>query len=234
MNQQTYLSMPHIVQKRINEHLDKIANEVNAQVAKYGFYKSGIGIISKSDFITISYSLGEVISPGRDAALVTEIYTDDKKGEKFVPLHNDKCYWRIPPKYMLFYFQDVKNIEGGETTISNLQQSFEELNEADRHELIQTQVRIKTPHNRDAGEMIALLVNQINTSNRFFRMRLDLFSMTNRAIFNWYQKISQNTQTIKLQKGDLFILDNWVFAHGRNETNFTNGGFRNIYRALVI
>jgi hypothetical protein len=175
-----------------------------------------------------------VISPGRNAEVVTEIYTDSAKGEKIVPLHNDKSYWRIPPRYMLFYFNSIQLMDGGETIISNMQSAYNELKDNEKKVLNEQIIPIKSPSNRDQTKTDGSIVNFLNGKLAFFRFRLDLIDARVKEINIWHWLIKDNLISLSFNEGELLVLDNWIFAHGRNETAFFENGHRNVFRTLVI
>ena len=223
-----------MIQKVIDDDFKIVVPTIFSELESHGYSRVSIPNFEKEDLVKLSYYFGEVISPGRNAEVVTEIYTDNVKGEKIVPLHNDKSYWRIPPRFMFFYFKSIQGIQGGETIISNMQSAYNELAENEKKILNEYTMPIKSPNNRDESKTDALLVNFLNGKLTFFRLRLDLFNAEIKELNRWYQIIKDNSITLSFKEGELFILDNWTFAHGRNETTFSENGFRNIFRTLVV
>lgn len=190
--------------------------------------------LSQEDFLEISYLFGEVIPPGRDCSLVTDIFTTDKEGELEVKLHNDKSYWRVPPKYILLYMSDVKNMTGGDVLVSDLFSSYNLLNDDCKKILKETNVSLSHPKNRDQGQLQGKLINELNGELSFVRYRTDLISGVSEAVAKWQEQLYRAKQEVSLTVGDLLILDNWKIAHGRKSTCFESDGYRRVYRSLVI
>lgn len=211
-----------------------IIEQVHLNLKRDGYSQINIGLISREQFVNLCYSFGELIPSGRNHSITDDIYTDINNGNKSLPLHTDKSYWRIPPRFEMLYVESIKGMFGGEMLISNLWLAFDLLSNEDKEYLIQYATKYKTPENRDGGYIIASLVNFLNKKLSFFRFRLDIFDSDIPAINNWCHIIDQNKQTIEYNAGDFIVFDNWTFAAGRKDTYFLREGFRRIYRALVI
>lgn len=190
--------------------------------------------LTKDDFLNLSYAFGEVVAPGRGYGLATELNTTDEIGERLVPLHNDKSYWRVPPRLLLLYMADAKGIVAGQTILANLCDSFRAMSSNDQASLRKAEAILSSPQNRDKGQICASVVNEVNGELAFFRFRLDLVKSDTPAFSRLYELACSKAFPVTLNQGDLLILDNWVMAHGRTETTFSQGGHRLAYRSLVI
>jgi len=220
--------------KNINLEMKPLIEASYADLENQGYATFHTNGLTKDNFLTLSYSYGEVILPGRGDDFVTDIYTDKKKGSLPLPLHTDKSYWRIPPRYELLYVCDIAEMKKGELLVSDLQQAFDALSESEQIELINYCPTYRLPSNRDTGETKAKLVNFINGDLAFFRFRLDLFDSAIPAVKKWSALVEGNSELVEYQKGDIIALDNWRHAAGRKESCFGERGFRHIYRTLVM
>lgn len=190
--------------------------------------------LAKDDFLTLSYAFGEVVPPGRKCNLVTHLETADTTGEAFVPLHNDKSYWRIPPRYLLLYISKAIDVNQGHTLLSNLVTAYKAISTDDQISLREPIVNLAAPSNRDSGSMCGSVANTINGDIAFFRYRLDLVIDGMSAVSRFGEQVQFHSFPVTLNQGDLLILDNWTMAHGRTNTTFLNGGRRIAYRSLVL
>jgi len=213
--------------------LNKKIQSIQAELNENFYAKVDNLDLSKEDLLGLSYKLGEVIPSGSERDLVDEIISKKDTVESFVRTHNDKSYWIIPPRYLVMYIKKFDGCEKGETILSDMYKSYTELNEKDQKSLMLSQFVFTSPKNREKKVIVGNFANSINQNNYFFRYRLDLFE-NNEIIKRFDENIRKNSFDIKMLKGDLLVIDNWRFAHGRRETLFSDNGERVMYRTLIF
>lgn len=212
---------------------EKVAGIRNA-VERFGFCVTTGLSLSKENFLNLSYAFGEVIPPGRGCDLVTVINTTDEVGEKVVPLHNDKSYWRVPPRLLVLFVSDAAGMVEGAMILADLRSSFAALSPSDQNALRNTNAVLSSPRNRDAARISAPVVNDFNGELAFFRFRADLIESDATAFSKLYTAASSRSFPVALDPGNLLVLDNWLVAHGRSDTKFSQGGRRLAYRSLIV
>ena len=227
--------MQHTVIKdkiiKLNVDIEKVYEDIENN----GFSLFPVGVINKEQFLEFCYNFGEVIPSGRGKTLVDEILINNGTGTEKLPFHTDKSYWRIPPRYEILYINDVDKMEFGEITISSIKKAFESLTPSEQEQLISLESKYSAPSNRDSGyNPMAKFVNIVDGKIEFFRYRLDIFSSDCEAIKKMSDIIEENHYKIKYNKGDILILDNWLYAAGRNITRWGENGFRHMFRTLII
>ena len=220
--------------KKINDNFQPTIQKAFDELKKKGYSIFHVGDFSKEDFLNLSYSFGEVIPSGRGRGLVDEIYISGELKQSSLPLHTDKSYWRVPPAFEILYVNDVKNMQHGEIIVGDLLQAFKQLSKDEQSELLSFSGNYKAPQNRDAGEINVKLVGKINDELAFFRYRLDLFDSSSLVIGKWNNEIQKTLVLVPYKKGDILILDNRLHCAGRNITTWSEGGFRHLYRTLVM
>lgn len=213
--------------------LDKKIQSIQAELNENFYVKVDNLDLSKEDLLDFSYRLGEVIPSGSGHDLVDEIISTKDTGEAFVRMHNDKSYWIIPPRYLVMYIKKFEGCENGETILSDMYKSYRDLDEKDQKSLMLSQFVFTSPKNRERKVIVGNIVNLINQNNYFFRYRLDLFE-NNEAVKKFDENVDRNSFDVKMLRGDLIIIDNWRFSHGRQETLFSDDGERVMYRTLVF
>lgn len=226
--------MPHMLYKKINDNFQPTIQKAFGELKEKGYSIFHVGDFSKEDFLNFSYSFGEVIPSGREKGLVDEIYISGELKQSSLPLHTDKSYWRIPPSFEILYVNDVHNMQHGEIIVGDLLKSFKQLSEDEQKQLLGFSGIYKSPKNRDAGEINVKLVGKIDDELAFFRYRLDLFDSSAPVIEKWNKEIEKTLVLVPYRKGDILILDNRLHCAGRNITTWSEGGFRHLYRTLVM
>lgn len=213
--------------------LNKKIQSIQAELNENYYAKVDNLDLTKEELLTLSYKLGEVIPSGVGHGLVDEIISTKNTGEVFVRIHNDKSYWIVPPRYLVMYVKKFEGCEKGETILSDMYKSYRNLDEKEQKSLMLSQFVFTSPKNRDKKVIVGNVVNLINQNNYFFRYRLDLFE-NNEIVKKFDENIKKNSFNIKMLKGDLMVIDNWRFSHGRQETVFLENGERIIYRCLIF
>ena len=125
-------------------------------------------------------------------------------------------------------------MQHGEIIVGDLLKSFKQLSEDEQKQLLGFSGIYKSPKNRDAGEINVKLIGKIDDELAFFRYRLDLFDSSAPVIEKWNKKIEKTLVLVPYRKGDILILDNRLHCAGRNITTWSEGGFRHLYRTLVM
>ena len=226
--------MQHILFKNIN-NLNINIEQKYFEILKNGFSIFNVGNITKNQFIDFCYNFGEVIPSGRGKSLCDDIFINDGTGTEKLPLHTDKSYWRIPPRFEILYVNDVYNMLYGEITCVNLLEAFNKLPDEDKNFLLNLESQYNAPTNRDSGfNKSAKLVNIIDDKIEFFRFRLDIFNSNNPSLDRWEKILEKSIKMIPYKKGDILILDNWKYAAGRNITKWGPNGYRHLFRTLII
>ncbi len=226
--------MQHILFKKI-ENLGVDIEDKYSEVLSNGYSVFNVGKISKDQFINFCYNFGEIVPSGRGKSLCDDIFINDGTGTEKLPLHTDKSYWRIPPRFEILYVEDVYNMSFGEITSVDLLASFNKLNENDKKELLNLEVQYNCPLNRDMGyNKLAKFINCIDGEIELFRFRLDVFNSNNKSLKSFVEICEKSVKLISYKKGDILILDNWKFAAGRNVTKWGQNGSRHLFRTLVI
>lgn len=210
-----------------------ILNTIAAPLFSQGYAAEDIGTISSKALLSIAYFFGEVIPIGRGNDHITEIKTSAEVGTKEVPLHNDKSYWRIPPRYLILYCRESSGFENNHMHVSDIHGAFEQLSEQEKTELSDRVLDIYHPSNRSSGTLKGKLVNHLN-EEVFYRLRSDTIEKTWSAFNHWDQLVNENFIEVPFNPGTILIMDNWKFAHGRKLTALENSFSRNIDRVLIM
>lgn len=226
--------MQPILYKKLNDKFSTQVKKAFEELDYQGYSIFNVGEIDKDDFLKLSYSFGEVIPSGRNCELVDDIYTTYEIGNKTLPMHTDKSYWRIPPRFEILYVNGVENMEKGEITVGNLIGAFHNLSEEDQQTLLSYVSVYSAPFNRDQGSTQTHLVGVLDNEIAFFRYRLDIFDSSLPEIKRWIDNINDTIKYVSYKKGDILILDNWRHCAGRNDTVWHDGGYRHLYRSLII
>lgn len=213
--------------------LDKKIQSAQAELNENFYVKISDLDLSKEELLEFSYKLGEVIPSGSGHELVDEIISTKDSGEAFVRMHNDKSYWVIPPRYLIMYIKKFEGCNKGETILGDMYKSYRDLENKDQKTLELSQFIFSAPKNRNGKIIAGNLVNQINQNNYFFRYRLDLFE-NNESVKNFDKEVKRNSFDVEMLENDLIIIDNWRFAHGRQQTIFSENGVRIMYRTLIF
>lgn len=226
--------MPHTLYKNLNDQFSNEIKKAFVDLDTMGYSIFPAGELTKEDFMNLGYSFGELIPAGRNCALADDIYTTYEMGNKTLPLHTDKSYWRIPPRFEMLYVKGVENMEKGEITVGDLIGSFHALEKNDQQKLLSYVTTYKAPSNRDQGSIQVHLVGTLDNDIAFFRYRLDIFDSSLPEIQRWVEKIQNSIKYVPYKKGDILILDNWRHCAGRNDTVWHQGGYRHLYRSLIV
>ncbi|MBV8253117.1 MAG: TauD/TfdA family dioxygenase [Chitinophaga sp.] len=211
----------------------EILDAISEPLAKQGYAVANIGDISADTLLSIAYYFGEVIPIGRGNDHITVIHTSSSVGSKNVPLHNDKSYWRIPPKYLILYCRESSGFENNHMHVSDIHGAFEQLSETEKQSLIDRNLDIFHPSNRSSGTLKGKLVNYLN-GDVFYRLRSDTIEKDWEAFNHWDQLVIDNLIEVPFNPGTLLIMDNWKFAHGRRLTSVETGYSRTINRVLIM
>ena len=184
--------------------------------------------------LDIAYTLGQAIPAGRNETLSTRLETPAGKSEEIL-LHTDKCYWRIPPRYLILRIESLHGVVGGETILADLREAAQLVSSADQDLLRNTLVTFSAPSNRSAHqERACLLATQWNEED-VARLRLDLISPQIRSVAErWSARAKSIAVCVAALPGETLVLDNWRIAHGRLRTDVAPGGRRLATRVLVI
>ena len=209
--------------------LERAAAEFGAR----GYAVANVGMLTPSQFLNLAYMFGEVVPPGRNCELVTTIVTKADSGEQIVPLHNDKSYWSVPPKVLLFYISSARDMSSGNMLLSDILSAFRTLSAEAQTGLVNDDLLIFAPKNRDPRQARLRVINHLNGELAFFRFREDIVT-SGPAIAEWFGAAAQQSFTCPLTVGSLLVLNNWTMAHGREQTTFFNNGERTAFRALVL
>ena len=226
--------MPHMLYKTINDKFSKEIKTAFKDLKEKGYSLFQGGILSKEEFLNLSYSFGEVIPSGRGKGLVDEIFIGGELKQGSLPLHTDKSYWRIPPSFEVLYVNDVNEMRHGEIIVGDLYAAFKALTEKEQMKLCELKTLYKAPSNRDESKIDVKLVGTIDEELSFFRYRLDLFNSSLPVIEKWNKKIAETIKLVPYKKGDILVLDNRLHCAGRNITTWGEGGFRHLFRTLVM
>lgn len=226
--------MPHMLYKTINSKFSKKIEKAFKELKEKGYSLFPAGVLSKEDFLNLSYSFGEVIPSGRGKGLVDEIFIGGELKQSSLPLHTDKSYWRIPPSFEVLYVNDVNKMQHGEITVGDLYAAFKSLTKKEQKELCELKTAYKAPNNRDESKIDVKLVGTIDDELAFFRYRLDLFDSSSPVIEKWNKKIAETVKLVPYKKGDILVLDNRLHCAGRNITTWGDGGSRHLFRTLVM
>ncbi len=226
--------MQRTLYKNLNEKFGSQISKAFEELDSQGYSLFPVGEMDKDAFLELAYSFGEVIPSGRNCGFVDDIYTTYEMGNKLLPMHTDKSYWRIPPRYEMLYVKGVENMERGEITVADLLGTFMALDEKDRQTLLSYVATYKAPSNRDQGSNKAHLVGTLDNEIAFFRFRLDIFDSSLPEIQRWVEKIEKTVKLVAYKKGDILILDNWRHCAGRTDTVWHQDGYRHLYRSLII
>ncbi|WP_160714897.1 TauD/TfdA family dioxygenase [Chitinophaga solisilvae] len=224
----------------LNKDLATLENEeaailqaITGPLEAQGYVSADIGEISPKTLLSVAYFFGEVIPIGRGNDHVTEIRTSAEVGSKNVPLHNDKSYWRIPPRYLILYCREANGFENNHMHVSDIHGAFLQLTEEERASLSERVLDIHHPSNRSSGTLQGKVVNYLN-EEVFYRFRSDTIEKNWDAFNKWDQLVIDNLVEVPFNPGTLLIMDNWKFAHGRRLTSVVNSYSRNIDRVLIM
>ncbi|HVI44226.1 MAG TPA: TauD/TfdA family dioxygenase [Chitinophaga sp.] len=210
-----------------------ILNDITGPLETQGYTAANIGDIPSKTLLSIAYFFGEVIPIGRGNDHITEIRTSAEVGTRDVPLHNDKSYWRIPPRYLILYCRQASGFENNHMHVSDIHSAFLQLTEAQRTELSDRVLDIHHPSNRSSGTLKGKLVNHLN-EEVFYRFRSDTIERDWEAFNTWDNLVINNLVEVPFNPGTLLIMDNWKFAHGRRLTAVENSYSRMIDRVLIM
>ncbi|MFB6456722.1 TauD/TfdA family dioxygenase [Chitinophaga sp. Hz27] len=211
----------------------EILNLISEPLAKQGYAVANIGDISADTLLSVAYYFGEVIPIGRGNDHITEIRTSASVGSKNVPLHNDKSYWRIPPKYLILYCRESSGFENNHMHVSDIHGAFEKLTEEEKLNLTDRSLDIFHPSNRSSGTLVGKLVNYLN-GDVFYRLRSDTITKDWQEFNKWEQLVIDNLIEVPFNPGTILIMDNWTFAHGRRLNSVEQGFSRTINRLLIM
>lgn len=214
-------------------NISNLANSMISEVNDSFVSKRNEVKFTKEEFLDFSYLLGEVVPSGKGHPLVDDIVTNNLSGEAFVPMHNDKSYWSIPPRYLVMYIAEFAGYKGGFTELSDMMQAFALLSAEEQKYLREEKHIFTSPKNREFKQLVGNFVNVINDDNFFFRYRVDLVTSHN-AIVKFDEIINVNKFEVEMVQGSLVVIDNWRISHGREMTEFSEGGRRVMYRTLIL
>lgn len=211
----------------------EILNAITGPLYQQGYVSAEIGDIAAKTLLSIAYYFGEVIPIGRGNDHITEIRTSAEVGTKDVPLHNDKSYWRIPPRYLILYCRKADGFENNHMHVSDIHGAFLQLTEEERENLSDRVLDIHHPSNRSSGKLMGKLVNYLN-EEVFYRFRSDTIERNWEAFNKWDQLVIDNLIEVPFNPGTILVMDNWKFAHGRRLTSLVNSYSRMIDRVLIM
>jgi len=202
------------------------------ELSDNGFYVGKYNFNDENEFLNYAYKYGQVVPAGRGENLVTTISTNDLFGEKEVKLHNDKCYWNIPPRFLIFYIKEINS--DCIWNISNISNAFQSLDSDMKSKISNSKFIFNSPQNRDSYSNELYFVNKVN-QEYFYRFREDVCNIPSEYLIALKVELIKNIINIKTENGTLIVLNNWHMVHGRTLDDFICNNMKRVaYRALVI
>ena len=229
-----------ITRLMIHKNIDTLGADIadmSRQVQDCGYAVFNAGRISRDSFLNFCYNFGEVVPSGRGREMVDDICTDSSSGSAPLPLHTDKSYWRVPPRYEILYVESVTDMERGGIAISSLMYAFRSLTEHEQSKLLAHRSCYASPGNRDSGyNQSAHFVVSFDGIPEFFRYRLDIIEDRIPEIDRLSEELEKpgRVRLINYKIGDIIVLDNWKHASGRDVTVWGMNGSRHLLRTLII
>ncbi|WP_431809857.1 TauD/TfdA family dioxygenase [Brevibacillus agri] len=193
-----------------------------------GYIKLNIPGLNEEDLIAISNQIGIPIRTRLGAEVIDRLSPKEKKdahknslsrnhGLNSFPLHTDTAYFKIPVRYILLY--SINPGSGDRPTYlydaKNLFNHDKEL----RFEL--ANVLFKVINGRNS--FLTTIYNSHQNKN-YFRLDRDCMKAASSEGTELLTKIDnlispRDLIEVKWNFGDLLILDNWRFLHGRGKSN---------------
>lgn len=210
--------------------------EINLVLEKKGlFYQKGCALKS-GELITLGKSispLGEVLS--WDFGQVMEMnYREDSENYLFsnekVPLHWDGAFHR-EPQYLIFFCKEVSTSHGGETLFVNTEKVYDALSDDDKKECAHITLKYETQKLAHYGGKITidLLGEHPLWKRPILRIAEEVITQKNpvkREQLSGSDELCRHIESLlykdefcythRWQAGDLVIVDNFTFIHGRN------------------
>lgn len=198
---------------------------IRVQLEKDGFIKINKPNLRDDELIDISNVIGLPVE-SRIGGYIIDRLSPKKKESAYknslsnihelnsFPLHSDTAYYKIPVKYIMLYCKNPGT--GGRPTY--LYDTYQLINTDEELRFKLTNTIYKVINGRNS-----FLTTLYNLDTSFFRFDRDCMRSTTsegeellKEIDSLIQK--NDIQEVKWSLGDLLIIDNWRFLHGRGSS----------------
>lgn len=211
------------------------------ELEEVGYIKLNIPGLIEEELIAISKQIGIPVETRSGAKVVDHLSPKEEKdahenslsrnhGLNSFPLHTDTAYFKIPVRYILLY--SINPGSGDRPTYlydaKNLFNHAKEL----RFEL--ANVLFKVINGRYS---FLTTIYNCDQSKHFFRLDRDCMKATSSEGTELLTKINnlicpRDLYEVKWNIGDLLILDNWRFLHGRGDSKMIDND-RLLFRVSI-
>lgn len=170
----------------------------------------------------LSWEFGPVMTMKYDATAANYLFSDEA-----VPFHWDGAFYK-EPRYLLFYCTETEGA-GGETIFSDTTALWDSLTEAEKDECRNVTLTYSTEKKAHYGGTITVPLVQTHpvTGQTILRLAEKVETEKNPVTLSitgagsgFYErmteKLYQSRRTHAWEKGDLLLVDNFRFLHGRN------------------
>jgi len=150
------------------------------------------------------------------------------------PLHTDLSYVPNPPRYLLALCVEADAGGGGLCTLASLESAWQTLSDDDRECLSQRCFAFDNAPNTGDGACQDQSIYEPIDNRGIWRYRPDTLTFPDsakRSVERFSVALEDSKSTLQLCPGDLMILDNHRFAHGR--TAFQAPSARHILRSYA-
>lgn len=190
----------------------------------------------------LHWEFGPIMNMHYDINSKNYLFSEEK-----VPLHWDGAFYRVP-RLLLFYCTETHG-DGGETLFSDTESLWESLSEAQKKECQQVTLCYQTEKvahyggqihipliqsHPTSGKTILRLAEKVETQKN--PVTLTIHGTHNPTRFyEDYVKLLYSPKfmyTHKWEKGDLLIVDNYKYLHGRNSLG--NNKMRSFKRIQIL
>ncbi len=236
----------------VNMFTMKELNQVRKKLNKDGIFLQRNVDFTKEELI----NLGEAISPKNkllewDFGKVMEMKHSPSNenylfSDEGVPLHWDGAFHEVPA-YIIFYCTNINSDKGGESLFVNTTKLFQSLNAKEKEELKKIRLEFSTEKLAHYGGKIEvpLLADHRSNGQKILRIASEVKTKKNpvkRRTISGSHELCQKLDKLAHEpshlyehqwlKGDLLIVDNDTFLHGRNPLGENTA--RSFYRVQAL
>ena len=141
------------------------------------------------------------------------------------PSHTDLAYVKRPPRFLLMYCLS-ETVTGGEPTVSDCRVAWRNLDAGSRAALAEAKVQFRAPPNALWPDSPLFRVHSESADEELFRFRFDSMLLPKDLEIpcrNYQTLLDAAAHEVALSRGDLMIVDNHRFAHGRRSFSTDSG-----------
>lgn len=201
------------------------------ELEEVGYIKLNIPDLKEEELIAISEQIGIPVETRLGTKVIDRLSPKEKKdahnyslsrnyGVNSFPLHTDTAYFKIPVRYILLYSMNPGS--GNRPTFLYDSNRLFNYDKELRFEL--AHVLFKVINGRNS---FLTTVYNSHQNKCFFRLDRDCMKATSSKGTELITKIDniidpKDFHEVRWSIGDLLILDNWRFLHGRGESSVTD------------